>query len=265
MIRFARLCLILPRDKTAIDAYQAEASAADMAAALALLTGQRPRRIAAPNLIQTWIAEAAGIPDFLLDACNQVTGDRAETAALLLPDPSADPPALAEVVHILTHATPLTARAALTALWPRLPPHANLVLNRLAAGSFRTALPQAAPLTNQPPRRLKAVMILVQPAGPQITLALWRDGLAVPVTRLPLTLPETPAIMAWVRGHTTDRFGPLRQVSPDLVFEMEYSTTTPNKRRKCGVDLHNPRLLRWLPDATPDQADDLTALTDLGP
>ncbi|MBC7479993.1 MAG: hypothetical protein H7317_18205 [Pseudorhodobacter sp.] len=260
MIRFARLCLILPRDRTAFDAYQVEASAQDRAAALALLSGHRPRRIAPPDLIQTWIAEATGIPDFLLDACNQVTGDRAETAALLLPDPCAEPPALAEVVHSLTHATPLTARATLTALWPRLPPQANMVLNRLAAGSFRTALPQTAPLTNLPPRTVRAVMTLVQPAGPEITLALWRDGVAVPVTRLPLTLPETPAIMAWVRAHTIDRFGPLRQVTPDLVFEVEYSTTTPNRRRKCGVDLHSARLLRWLPDASPDQADDLTAL-----
>ncbi|MBC7738500.1 MAG: hypothetical protein H7245_15075 [Candidatus Saccharibacteria bacterium] len=262
MIRFAALCAVLPRDKTALATYRAEAPLLDVTTALALLSGKRPRRIAAPDLILAWVAEARDMPDFLLAACREVTNDRAETAALLLPPPTGTPPTLTEVVQTLTLATPLTARATLTSLWARLPPQANIVLNRLAAGSFRTLLPQAAPLTNQPPRTVKAVMTLVQPAGPEITLALWQDGVPVPITRLPLTLPETPAIMAWVRSHTLEKFGPVRKVPAELVFEMDYTTTTPNKRRKCGLDLHQPRLLRWLPDVPPDQADPLARLTD---
>ena len=259
MIRFARLCAT-PRDAAALLAYQADVSAQDYAAALALLSGQRPKRIAAPDMIQSWVAETTGTPDFLLAACNDVTGDRAETVALLLPGGTGEPATLAEVIEALTGATPLTARTTLAALWSRLPPQANMVLNRLAAGTFRTALPQAAPRTNRPPRTLRAVMSLVQPSGPEITLALWQDGVPVPITRLALTLPETPAIMAWVRAHTLEKFGPMRSVSAELVFEVEYAATTPNKRRKCGMDLHGVRLLRWLADATPDQADALTAL-----
>ena len=259
MIRFAALCHALPRDKAAFASYETNATPEDLAVARALLTGQRPRRIATPDLIQSWIIETTGIPAFLLDACNQVTGDRAETAALLLPCATQDPPSLAEVVHRLSQATPLTARATLTDLWPRLPPQANLVLNRLAAGSFRSLLPQSAPQTNQPPKVLRAVMIQIQPAGPEITLALWQDGLPVPITRLALTLPETPAIMAWVRANTTDRFGPLRQVVPGLVFEIEYASTTVNRRRKCGLDLHGTRLLRWLPDGVAGTLGDLVS------
>jgi len=262
VIRFAALCAALPRDKSALAAYQAEATAEDFATALALLSGQRPRRIAAPDLILTWVVEASGTPDFLLAACMDVTGDRAETAALLLPAATGTPPTLTEVIQTLTLGTPLTARAMLAALWPRLPPYANTILNRLAAGSFRTTLPKLVPPTNQPPRTLRAVMILIQPAGPEITLALWQDGVPIPIARLTLTLPETPAIMAWVRAHTLEKFGPVRKVPAQLVFEMDYTGTAPNNRRKCGLDLHHPRLLRWLPDATPDQADNLAALHD---
>lgn len=262
MIRFAALCAALPRDKAALAAYQTEATAEDFAAALALLSGQRPRRIAAPGLILTWAAEATGTPDFLLSACMDVTNDRAETAALLLPPAFGPAPGLAQVIQTLTQATPLTARATLTALWPRMTPQANTLLNRLAAGSFRTTLPKLVPPTNQPPRTLRAVMILIQPAGPEITLALWQDGIPIPITRLTLTLPETPAIMAWVRNHTLEKFGPVRKVPAALVFEIDHTGTSPNNRRKCGLDLHHPRLLRWLPDATPDQADDLAALHD---
>ena len=260
MIRFAALCTALPGDKAALAAYQSSASAEDWAAALALLSGTRPRRIAPLDTILHWIAETTATPDFLLAACIEASGDRAETAALLLPPAIGTAPTLTETIQTLTAATTLTARATLSALWQRLPHQANTVLIRLAAGSFRQTLPTAAPLTNQPPRTLRAVMTLVQPAGPEITLALWHNGQPVPITRLSLTLPQTPAIMAWVRGHTTDRFGPLRQVPPDLVFELEYASTTPNRRRKCGLDLHHPRLLRWLPEATPDQADQLATL-----
>lgn len=265
MIRFATLCATLATDKTALDTYRAHATEADFATALALLSGQRPRRIAPIDTILHWIAEATATPPFLLAACMEVTKDRAETAALLLPpatgpQPSLTEPSLTDIVQTLSQTTNLTARTTLQALWQTLPPPANTVLFRLAAGSFRQTLPTAAPLTNQPPRTIKAVMTLVQPAGPEITLALWQDCVPVPVTRLALTLPETATIMAWVRSHTTDRFGPLRAVPPTLVFELEYASTTPNARRKCGLDLHHPRLIRWLPDAAPDQADDLTTL-----
>ena len=258
MIRFATLCAALPHDKTAFDTYRSQATPDDSATALALLTGGRPRRIAPVDTILHWVADTTATPDFLLAACMAVTKDRAETAALLLPPPTGTPPTLTHVVQTLTHTT--TPRATLQTLWQTLPPHARTILFRLAAGSFRQTLPTAAPLTNQPPRTVKAVMTLVQPAGPEITLALWQNGQPIPITRLTLTLPQTPQIMAWVRSHTTDRFGPLRAVPAELVFELEYASTTPNPRRKCGLDLHAPRLIRWLHDARPDQADDLAIL-----
>ena len=251
MIRFAALIAALPRDKTAFTAY--DALPRDKAAALALLTGTRPKRLAPLATVLNWVAVATDTPDFLLDACQAVTGDRAETAALLMPPAQGDPPGLTECLQTLTD------RASLLALCARLPPPARTALIRLAAGTFRTTLPAAAPLTNRPPHSLRAVMTLVQPNGPEITLALWDDGTAIPITRLPLTLPETPQIMAWVRAHTTDRFGPVRQVPPELVFELEYASATPNRRRKCGLDLHSPRLIRWIEDGTADQIHSLTS------
>ena len=71
------------------------------------------------------------------------------------------------------------------------------------------------------------------------------------------SLFETPGLLTWTRAPTTDRFGPLRQVTPDLVFELAFAGTRPNPRRKCGLDLVDAVLVRWHRDLSPDRATDL--------
>ena len=111
-------------------------------------------------------------------------------------------------------------------------------------------MPRAAPLPSPNPQTIFAVMTLIHPAVPEITLALWHDGIPVPITRLPLALTETAEILAWTRANTTDRFGPVVQVPPVLVFEIEFHGTAPNRRRKSGLDLLNPRLIALRRTAT---------------
>ncbi len=255
MIRFTALIAALPRDPNALPVYLQTISEADRTACLALLSGQRPKRIASLATLTQWAAEQAGIPDWLLAAAIEASGDRAETAALILPPPTGAPPSLAETLHALT--TPITAHATLIALWARLPADARLILNRLATGTFRATLPVEKPAPSPTPRTLCAVMILVQPAVSEITVALWHDGGPVPIARLALTLPDAADILAWARSHTTARFGPAAQVTPELVFEIAFDGTTPNRRRKSGVELLNPRLLRFLPGAAADTLDTL--------
>ena len=250
MIRFTALIAALPRDKTALPIYLQTASEADRNACLTLLSSNRPKRIATFTTLTQWSAEVAGIPDWLLTACLTASGDRAETAALILPAPTGSPPSLSEVLQALATTTPITAHATLIALWSRLPPESNLILNRLATGTFRVISPRETPAASSAPLRILAVMTLVQPATPEITLALWHDGVAIPITRLPLALPETAEILAWVRSNTIDRFGPVAQVPPTLVFEIEFHGTIPNRRRKSGLDLISPRLVALHRDGT---------------
>ena len=243
MIRFAALIAALPRDPNALPIYLQTATEADRTACLNLLNGQRPKRIATLDTLANWAAEAATIPDWLLTASINASGDRAETAALILPPSTGTPPSLSETLHALSTATPITTHATLRSLWSCLPPDARLILNRLATGTFRASMPKETPAPSPNPRRILAVMTLVLPATPEITLALWHDGIPIPITRLPLTLPETAEILAWTRANTTARFGPVAQVPPALVFEVEFHGTNPNRRRKSGLDLINPRLI----------------------
>ncbi len=260
MIRFTALLATLPRDPSALPIYLQTAAEADRNACLTLLSGRRPKRIATAATIAKWAAEAAGIPDWLLAASLAASGDRAETAALILPPQTGTAPSLSEVLNALTTGTTITAHVTLTNLWSRLPPDARLILNRLATGTFRATLPADNAAQAQNPHRILAVMTLIQPAIPEITLALWHGTAAVPIARVPLTLPETAEILTWTRTHTTDRFGPVAQVSPTLVFEIEFHGTTPNRRRKSGLDLIQPRLIALRRDASADQLHQLAPL-----
>ena len=253
MIRFAALVAQGAPSAQALAAYEALVPKPEAEAARALLSGQRPKRLASAEALLAWIAEVTQTPAFLVEACRLATPDKAELAALLLPQGEGAAPSLTECLSAL-HSAPLYLATA-----ARLPPQARLIFNRLAAGTFRTRLATQAqgPLT---PGTCLAILTMIDPAGPEATFALPHGNALIPLTKLRLTLPETPEILSWTRAHTTDRFGPLRQVSPELVFQISYDGTHPNTRRKCKLDLIAPSLTLWARDLTPDRATPLSAL-----
>ncbi len=62
----------------------------DKAWALALLTGNRPKRAASTAALKALARDATGTPKWLFDACYESVGDLSETIALLLPDPDTE-------------------------------------------------------------------------------------------------------------------------------------------------------------------------------
>jgi DNA ligase-1 len=63
---------------------------------------------------------------------------------------------------------------------------------------------------------------------------------------------ELKAIDKWVRGHTTQRFGPVREVFPQLVLEIEFDSIHSSSRHKSGLAMRFPRVhrIRWDKPAT---------------
>ena len=64
----------------------------------------------------------------------------------------------------------------------------------------------------------------------------------------------------WVRNHTVDSFGPVRQVEPKLVFEVAFDSVHRSTRHKSGVAMRFPRIhrIRW--DKPAEEADRLETL-----
>jgi DNA ligase-1 len=92
------------------------------------------------------------------------------------------------------------------------------------------------------------------------TFAVWHEGALVPVAKAysGLVQQEIESLDRWIRRHTTDRFGPVRQVEPAQVFELACDGVQRSQRHKAGLTLRFPRIARWRQDLSPDAADRLT-------
>jgi DNA ligase 1 len=99
------------------------------------------------------------------------------------------------------------------------------------------------------------------------TFAVWHEGSLTPFTKAysGLTDQEFREVDAWIRRHTLEKFGPVRSVQPELVFEIAFEGIQRSKRHKSGVALRFPRMLRWRRDKPAAEADSLADLEKLLP
>jgi DNA ligase-1 len=97
------------------------------------------------------------------------------------------------------------------------------------------------------------------------TFAVWDGDVLTPFTKAysGLTDAEFGQVTAWVRKNTTQKFGPVRQVTPHHVFEIAFEGIQASPRHKSGVALRFPRMLRWRKDKPLSEANTLADLRDL--
>lgn len=78
-----------------------------------------------------------------------------------------------------------------------------------------------------------------------------------------LTDAEFTEITRWVQKNTLERFGPVRRVPPELVFELAFEGIQESPRHKSGIALRFPRMVRWRRDKGPDEIDTIESLRAL--
>ena len=78
-----------------------------------------------------------------------------------------------------------------------------------------------------------------------------------------LTDAEIREVDRFITSHTTDRFGPVRSVTPELVMEIAFEAIQASNRHKSGVAVRFPRILRWRRDKPIGEADTLATLRGL--
>jgi DNA ligase-1 len=66
-----------------------------------------------------------------------------------------------------------------------------------------------------------------------------------------------------VKKNTLQRFGPVRQVRPEHVFEIAFEGIQKSPRHKSGIALRFPRMSRWRRDKPVAEANTLDDLKDL--
>ncbi len=78
-----------------------------------------------------------------------------------------------------------------------------------------------------------------------------------------LTDAEMRRVDAIVRKTTIEKFGPVRSVTPTLVFELGFEGIQHSPRHKSGIAVRFPRILRWRTDKDVAEADSIDALQAL--
>lgn len=122
------------------------------------------------------------------------------------------------------------------------------------------------------PYSVDAVMVYAQPGHGRRALLYTdytfavRDGDAlVPFAKAysGLTDAEIRNLDAWIRKNTIEKFGPVRSVKPEQVFELGFEGIQASPRHKSGIAVRFPRILRWRKDKSAAEADTIDSLRTL--
>lgn len=119
------------------------------------------------------------------------------------------------------------------------------------------------------PLTIDAVMIYAQKGSGRrstlytdYTFAVRDDDKLIPFTKAysGLTDKEFAQVDAFVKRNSLEKFGPVRTVKPELVFEIAFEGMAASNRHKSGVALRFPRIKRWRKDKP---ASEINTLQDL--
>ena len=95
------------------------------------------------------------------------------------------------------------------------------------------------------------------------TFAVWdEEKKLVPFAKAysGLTDSEIAQVDHFIKRNTLEKFGPVRTVTPQLVFEIGFEGINESPRHKSGIAVRFPRILRWRKDKKVDEADTLESL-----
>ena len=122
------------------------------------------------------------------------------------------------------------------------------------------------------PLSVDAVLIYAQPGSGKraglytdYTFGVWEGDHLVPFAKAytGLTDEEIRKVDAYVRRHTLEKFGPVRTVEPELVFELAFEGIQRSSRRKSGIAVRFPRIARWRTDKKAEEADTIETVRGL--
>ena len=122
------------------------------------------------------------------------------------------------------------------------------------------------------PLRVDAVLIYAQPGSGKraglytdYTFGVWEEDHLVPFAKAytGLTDEEIRKVDAYVRRNTLEKFGPVRTVKPELVFELAFEGIQRSSRHKSGIAVRFPRMARWRTDKKAEEADTIETVRGL--
>jgi DNA ligase 1 len=122
------------------------------------------------------------------------------------------------------------------------------------------------------PLTVDAVLIYAQPGSGKraglftdYTFGVWDGQHLVPFAKAysGLNDDEIKQVDRFVRRNTLEKFGPVRTVKPELVFELHFEGIQRSPRHKSGLAVRFPRMARWRTDKKAEEADTIERVRGL--
>jgi len=116
------------------------------------------------------------------------------------------------------------------------------------------------------PMQLDAVLIYAKSGSGKradlytdLSFALWKNSKLVKFASAysGLNNKEIKELDLWIRRNTIEKFGPVRSVKPELVFEIAFENIQKSNRHKSGIAVRFPRISKWRKDKQIKEADSL--------
>lgn len=101
-----------------------------------------------------------------------------------------------------------------------------------------------------------------------LTLGVWSDDRLVPCAKcrfVPVSRESAEEFEKALRRLTRERFGPVRSLTPELVFQINAAGVDRSARSKSGVVLRGIRVVKWCPDSSMVEIGNLSDLLALLP
>ncbi len=112
------------------------------------------------------------------------------------------------------------------------------------------------------PRAARASAPASIPTTPSAAGAATPGGELLPVGKayFGFTDEELKWLDRWIRAHTLQRFGPVREVEKSLVLEVAFDSIHASSRHKSGLAMRFPRISRIRTDKPAAEADTIATL-----
>jgi hypothetical protein len=247
-----------------------------------LLRGHAKKKFITYNQLRHCTAAYTDVPLWLIEESIQHTGRVTEAISLIVTTGGGRKRIRLSTIMDSVHASTPTSieykYAFIHTVWNSLLPEALYLFNRIITGTYRSPVTRAeidracgllsdprgpAEEHARPAATIRAVLLYV--SRTEYTFAVRKDDTYIPIVRTNegLRTEDHVRIRRYAADHTREKFGPVSSVTPDLIFEIACEEVVHDKRRKSGVKLVSPRVVRFCEGDTLSSVDPIEKVYDI--
>lgn len=237
-----------------------------------LLSNREQKRFIDYNELRVCTSDFTNLPLWLIEECIRHTGNVTEAVTLMVKsDGNKGNVPLYEIMERIHTEMPEpieSKREYIQSVWESMSESSVYIFNKLITAGYRSPVSkneinqfsEPEDTVSPPLYTIRAVLLYVSQT--QYIFAIWKDDLLIPLVKTTAGMqPEDHLhIRRFVATNTRERFGPVHSINPELIFEIGFESVERSSRRKSGVKLTFPRIIRRCHNAGLEDVDRMETL-----